>query len=110
MYGEWCWLSNGYNDIIKQVGGSPANFLDVGGGANVETVKNGFKIILKMMMSQSGLISIRGIARCDRIANGIIEAVKELDLTVPVVVRLAGTNADVAKELLSNSMYRLFHG
>ena len=91
-------------DIIKQVGGSPANFLDVGGGANVETVKNGFRIILADENVKAVLINIfGGIVRCDRIANGIIEAVKELDLTVPVVVRLAGTNAEVAKELLSNS-------
>ena len=91
-------------DIIKQVGGSPANFLDVGGGANVETVKNGFRIILADKNVKAVLINIfGGIVRCDRIANGIIEAVKELDLTVPVVVRLAGTNAEVAKELLSNS-------
>ena len=91
-------------DIIKQVGGSPANFLDVGGGANVETVKNGFRIILSDKNVKAVLINIfGGIVRCDRIANGIIEAVKELDLTVPVVVRLAGTNADVAKELLANS-------
>ena len=91
-------------DIIKQVGGSPANFLDVGGGANVETVKNGFRIILSDENVKAILINIfGGIVRCDRIANGIIEAVKELDLTVPVIVRLAGTNADVAKELLANS-------
>ena len=91
-------------DIIKQVGGSPANFLDVGGGANVETVKNGFRIILSDENVKAVLINIfGGIVRCDRIANGIIEAVKELDLTVPVVVRLAGTNADVAKDLLANS-------
>ncbi|MCF7817564.1 MAG: ADP-forming succinate--CoA ligase subunit beta [Kiritimatiellales bacterium] len=91
-------------DIIKQVGGSPANFLDVGGGANVETVKNGFRIILSDPNVKAVLINIfGGIVRCDRIANGIIEAVKELDLNVPVVVRLAGTNADVAKELLAKS-------
>ncbi len=91
-------------DIIKQVGGSPANFLDVGGGANVETVKNGFRIILSDENVKAVLINIfGGIVRCDRIANGIIEAVKELDLNVPVVVRLAGTNAEVAKELLANS-------
>ena len=91
-------------DIIKQVGGSPANFLDVGGGANVETVKNGFRIILADKNVKAVLINIfGGIVRCDRIANGIIEAVKELDLNVPVVVRLAGTNAELAKELLSNS-------
>jgi len=91
-------------DIIKQRGGSPANFLDVGGGANVETVKNGFRIILSDPNVKAVLINIfGGIVRCDRIANGIIEAVKVLDLNVPVVVRLAGTNADVAKELLANS-------
>jgi succinyl-CoA synthetase beta subunit len=91
-------------DIIKQRGGSPANFLDVGGGANVETVKNGFRIILSDENVKAVLINIfGGIVRCDRIANGIIAAVKELDLNVPVVVRLAGTNADVAKELLANS-------
>jgi len=91
-------------DIIKQVGGSPANFLDVGGGANVETVKNGFRIILSDPNVKAVLINIfGGIVRCDRIANGIIEAVKELDLNVPIVVRLAGTNADIAKELLANS-------
>ena len=67
-------------------------------------IKNGFKIILADDNVKAVLINIfGGIVRCDRIANGIIEAVKELDLTVPVVVRLAGTNADVAKELLSNS-------
>jgi succinyl-CoA synthetase beta subunit len=91
-------------DIIKQYGGSPANFLDVGGGANVETVKNGFRIILSDPNVKAVLINIfGGIVRCDRIANGIIEAVKVLDLNVPVVVRLAGTNAEVAKELLANS-------
>ncbi len=91
-------------DIIKQRGGSPANFLDVGGGANVETVKNGFRIILSDENVKAVLINIfGGIVRCDRIANGIIEAVKDLDLNVPVVVRLAGTNADVAKDLLANS-------
>jgi succinyl-CoA synthetase beta subunit len=91
-------------DIIKQRGGSPANFLDVGGGANVETVKNGFRIILSDPNVKAVLINIfGGIVRCDRIANGIIEAVKVLDLNVPVVVRLAGTNAEVAKELLAES-------
>lgn len=91
-------------DIIKLQGGEPANFLDVGGGANVETVKNGFKIILSDKSVKAVLINIfGGIVRCDRVANGIIEAVKDLDLNVPVVVRLEGTNADIAKELLANS-------
>jgi succinyl-CoA synthetase beta subunit len=91
-------------DIIKLKGGEPANFLDVGGGASAETVKNGFRIILSDKNVKAVLINIfGGIVRCDRIANGIIEAVKVLDLNVPVVVRLAGTNADVAKELLAKS-------
>ena len=91
-------------DIIKLQGGEPANFLDVGGGANVETVKNGFKIILSDKNVKAVLINIfGGIVRCDRVANGIIEAVKDLDLNVPVVVRLEGTNADVAKDLLANA-------
>jgi succinyl-CoA synthetase beta subunit len=91
-------------DIIKQRGGSPANFLDVGGGANVDTVKNGFRIILSDENVKVVLINIfGGIVRCDRIANGIIEAVKELDLNIPVVVRLAGTNAELAKKLLADS-------
>jgi succinyl-CoA synthetase beta subunit len=91
-------------DIIKLEGGDPANFLDVGGGANVETVKNGFKIILSDKNVKAVLINIfGGIVRCDRVANGIIEAVKDLDLNVPVVVRLEGTNADIAKDLLANA-------
>ena len=91
-------------DIIKLEGGEPANFLDVGGGANVETVKNGFKIILSDENVKAVLINIfGGIVRCDRVANGIIEAVKDLDLNVPVVVRLEGTNADIAKDLLANA-------
>jgi len=97
-------LAMGTMDIIKYKGGEPANFLDVGGGANVDTVKNGFKIILSDSNVKAVLINIfGGIVRCDRVANGIIEAVKELGLTVPVVVRLAGTNADIAKELLNSS-------
>ena len=97
-------LAMGTMDIIKLKGGEPANFLDVGGGANVETVKNGFRIILSDKNVKAVLINIfGGIVRCDRVANGIIEAVKDLGLTVPVVVRLEGTNADVARELLNNS-------
>jgi succinyl-CoA synthetase beta subunit len=97
-------LAMGTMDIIKLKGGEPANFLDVGGGANVETVKNGFKIILSDKNVKAVLINIfGGIVRCDRVANGIIQAVSELDLNVPIVVRLAGTNADIAKELLEKS-------
>ena len=97
-------LAMGTMDIIKLKGGEPANFLDVGGGANVDTVKNGFRIILSDKNVKAVLINIfGGIVRCDRVANGIIQAVSELGLSVPVVVRLAGTNADKAKELLDNS-------
>ena len=91
-------------DIIKLAGGEPANFLDVGGAANVETVKNGFKIILKDENVKSILINIfGGIVRCDRVANGVVQAVKELNLDVPVIVRLEGTNAVEAKQILADS-------
>ena len=91
-------------DIIKLAGGEPANFLDVGGAANVKTVKNGFKIILKDENVKAILINIfGGIVRCDRVANGVVQAVKELNLDVPVVVRLEGTNAVEAKEILAES-------
>ena len=91
-------------DIIKLAGGEPANFLDVGGTASSETVKNGFRIILSDKYVKAILINIfGGIVRCDRVANGVIQAVKELGLNVPVVVRLEGTNADIAQKILSES-------
>ena len=91
-------------DIIKLSGGEPANFLDVGGKANAETIKNGFKIILNDKNVKVILINIfGGIVRCDRVANGVVEAVKDMGLKVPVVVRLEGTNADIAKDILANS-------
>ena len=91
-------------DIIKLAGGEPANFLDVGGTASSETVKNGFRIILSDKNVKAILINIfGGIVRCDRVANGVIQAVKELGLNVPVVVRLEGTNADIAQKILSES-------
>ena len=91
-------------DIIKISGGEPANFLDVGGAASAETIKNGFKIILKDDKVKAILINIfGGIVRCDWVANGVVEAVKDLGLKVPVVVRLEGTNADIAKKILSSS-------
>ncbi len=97
-------LAMGTMDIIKLKGGQPANFLDVGGGANVETVKNGFRIILSDQNVKAILINIfGGIVRCDRVANGIIQAVSELGLNVPVVVRLEGTNAELARDLLASS-------
>jgi len=91
-------------DIIKLAGGEPANFLDVGGGANVETVSNGFKIILSDKNVKAVLINIfGGIVRCDRVANGVIEAAKQVKVTLPVVVRLDGTNAEEARKILANS-------
>lgn len=97
-------LAMGTMDIIKYAGSSPANFLDVGGGANVETVTNGFRIILSDPNVKAIFVNIfGGIVRCDRIANGIIEAAKNVDITVPLIVRLAGTNADEAKKILETS-------
>ena len=91
-------------DIIKLAGGDPANFLDVGGAASAETVKNGFKIILSDENVKAILINIfGGIVRCDRVAKGVINAVEELGLKVPVVVRLEGTNAEEAKAILKES-------
>ncbi len=95
-------------DIIKLSGGEPANFLDVGGAANADTIKNGFKIILKDKNVKAVLINIfGGIVRCDRVANGVVEAVNELGLKVPVVVRLEGTNAIKAKDILSKSNVKI---
>jgi len=91
-------------DIIKLTGGEPANFLDVGGVANAETVANGFKIILSDPNVKSILINIfGGIVRCDRVAQGVIHAMDTVNVTIPVVVRLEGTNAKEAAELLNNS-------
>jgi len=91
-------------DIIKLMGGEPANFLDVGGVANAETVANGFKIILSDPNVKSILINIfGGIVRCDRVAQGVIHAMDTVNVTIPVVVRLEGTNAKEAAELLNNS-------
>jgi len=91
-------------DIIKLAGGDPANFLDVGGTASAETVKNGFRIILSDKNVKAVLINIfGGIVRCDRVANGVVQAVKELGLDVPVVVRLEGTNAEEAQLILEDS-------
>ena len=96
-------------DIIKLAGGEPANFLDVGGGANVETVKNGFKIILGDPNVKAILINIfGGIVRCDRVANGIVQAVADPEIAekvsrVPIIVRLQGTNAEEAKEIIDHS-------
>ena len=92
-------------DIIKLSGGEPANFLDVGGGANAKTVEAGFRIILKDPAVKAILINIfGGIVRCDRVANGVVEAYKSVgEIKVPVIVRLQGTNAGEAKEIIDNS-------
>ena len=91
-------------DIIKLAGAEPANFLDVGGGASAETVQNGYRILLSDPNVKAILINIfGGIVRCDRVAEGVIQARQNLETTVPTVVRLAGTNADVAADMLEKS-------
>jgi len=91
-------------DIIKHEGGEPANFLDVGGGANPDTVAKGFEIILSDPNVKSIFVNIfGGIVRCDRIANGILQATEKVEVNVPVIVRLDGTNAEEAAEILRNA-------
>jgi succinyl-CoA synthetase beta subunit len=91
-------------DVISLNGGSPANFLDVGGGATKERVTEAFKLILSSDKVKAIFVNIfGGIVRCDMIAEGIIAAVKEVDVKVPVIVRLEGTNVDKGKEILKNS-------
>ena len=91
-------------DIIKMYGGEPANFLDVGGGASKEKVSSAFKIILSDQGVKGILVNIfGGIMRCDVIAEGIVSAAKELKISVPLVVRLEGTNVDQGKKILENS-------
>ena len=97
-------LAMGTMDTINYMGGTPANFLDVGGSANAETVAKGFEIILKNPQVKAIFVNIfGGIVRCDRIANGILEATKITDVNVPVIVRLDGTNAPEAAEILKNA-------
>ncbi|MBI2212442.1 MAG: ADP-forming succinate--CoA ligase subunit beta [Acidobacteria bacterium] len=97
-------LAMGTMDIIKHAGGEPANFLDVGGGATAEQVKNAFRIILSDKNVKAILINIfGGIMRCDRIAEGVVQASKEIGLPVPLVVRLEGTNVELGKEILAKS-------
>jgi succinyl-CoA synthetase beta subunit len=92
-------------DIIKLSGGSPANFLDVGGTANAERVENGFRIILKDPNVKAILINIfGGIVRCDRVAQGVVDAYQNLgEIHVPIIVRLQGTNADLGKKIIDDS-------
>ncbi len=91
-------------DIIKLCGGEPANFLDVGGGASKEQVYNAFKILLSDKNVKAVLVNIfGGIMKCDVIAQGVVEAIKEVGLQVPLVVRLEGTNVELGREILKNS-------
>ena len=94
-------------DIIKLHGGEPANFLDVGGVANADTVAHGFKIILSDKNVRSIFINIfGGIVRCDRVAQGVIDALAQVEVNIPVIIRLEGTNAEAARELLQNSVHK----
>ena len=97
-------------DIIKLSGGEPANFLDVGGGANAQTVEAGFRIILKDPNVKAILINIfGGIVRCDRVANGVVEAYKKIgDIRVPIIVRLQGTNAEEGARIIDESGLKVF--
>ncbi|RPJ14352.1 MAG: succinate--CoA ligase subunit beta, partial [Deltaproteobacteria bacterium] len=97
-------------DIIKQAGAEPANFLDVGGGANAEMVENGFRIILSDPKVKGILINIfGGILRCDVLAQGVVQAAQKVNLTVPVVVRMEGTNVEEGRRILSASGLKLIN-
>jgi succinyl-CoA synthetase beta subunit len=97
-------------DIIKLSGGEPANFLDVGGTANAETVEAGFRIIMSDPGVKAILINIfGGIVRCDRVANGVVEAYKKIgNVSIPIIVRLQGTNAEEAKKIIDESGLKVF--
>lgn len=97
-------------DIIKLAGGAPANFLDVGGTANAETVEAGFRIILRDPNVKAILVNIfGGIVRCDRVANGIVEAYEKMgNIDVPIIVRLQGTNAELAKQIIDDSGLKVY--
>jgi succinyl-CoA synthetase beta subunit len=91
-------------DIIKYAGGSPANFLDVGGGANADQIKNAFRILLSDKAVQAVLINIfGGILRCDVLATGVVAAATELGIKVPIVVRMEGTNVELGRQILLDS-------
>ena len=98
-------------DLIKQAGGEPANFLDVGGTADAKRVEEAFRLILKDDKVEAILVNIfGGIVRCDRVAQGIVDASKNMGdaMNVPIIVRLQGTNADIAKELIDNSGLKVY--
>jgi succinyl-CoA synthetase beta subunit len=91
-------------DIIKLAGGEPANFLDVGGGANAEQIKNAFRILMSDKAVKAVLINIfGGILRCDVLAQGVIAAVTDLGVRVPIVIRMEGTNVELGKQMLKES-------
>ena len=91
-------------DIIKLAGGEPANFLDVGGGANAEQIKNAFRILMSDTNVKAVLINIfGGILRCDVLAQGVIAAVTDLGVRVPIVIRMEGTNVELGKQMLKES-------
>jgi succinyl-CoA synthetase beta subunit len=91
-------------DIIKYAGGSPANFLDVGGGANADQIKNAFRILLGDPHVKAVFINIfGGILRCDTLANGVLAAARDLDIKVPIVVRMEGTNVELGRKILAES-------
>jgi succinyl-CoA synthetase beta subunit len=97
-------LAMGTMDIIKHHGGSPANFLDVGGGASQQRVENAFRILLSDPAVKAVLINIfGGIVRCDMIASGVVAAARNLHVQVPIVVRLQGTNVEEGKRILAES-------
>jgi succinyl-CoA synthetase beta subunit len=91
-------------DIIKLAGGEPANFLDVGGGANADQIRNAFRILMSDKNVKAVLINIfGGILRCDILAEGVIAAVKDLGVRVPIVIRMEGTNVEQGKQMLRDS-------
>ena len=97
-------LAMGTMDIIKLSGGAPANFLDVGGGANAEQIKNAFKILISDASVRAVFINIfGGILRCDVLATGVVDAARELQLKIPVVIRMEGTNVEQGKEIIQKS-------
>jgi succinyl-CoA synthetase beta subunit len=97
-------LAMGTMDIIKYAGGSPANFLDVGGGASADQVKNAFRILLSDQNVKAVLINIfGGILRCDTLANGVVAAARDLNIQVPIVVRMEGTNVELGRQILTDS-------
>jgi succinyl-CoA synthetase beta subunit len=97
-------------DIIKQAGAEPANFLDVGGGASAEMVENGFRIILSDSKVKGILINIfGGILRCDVLAQGVVQAARKVQLSVPVVVRMEGTNVEEGRRILAESGLKLIN-